>query len=547
VLPILLSWDVQPNEREWSPTGIVAFLECQRKWGFKKISKLDDPGGAGAILGKRSHSFWETYLGTGERPDFVKDKEAASIASLTLHLLPEPKTPGMTLERHFRFKSERTGFIYHGFKDFELPPGVPQPQLGLDGAVPIVGDHKTTSNIELYSKNADDLQWDAQAVLYGLDAMARAEVCSEGHEDCLAHPELGRVCQRSRVPLAGEAADLAWVYAQTKGAKRSKATVTRLHRAQALKVFDVIEEIAAEASAVLDAGLQPLDLPPTPEACRAFGGCPYQSLCNLSPSQKARSRMSNSLIANLRARVQGTPPSVQESEPSVSNGPSTEVDTKPSVMGCSDRDVPAPTEIPAALRGPSAGVNPPEGNLPAPQLAPTPVEEPKTPRTRRTKAQIAADAAAKDPLGADAHAHASHIGKMDGSSPERTPPPVTNPPPAKGEELSPQMCDGQATADAGVAKCGFTLYVDCIPTKGPRTVDQASSLIANAQERIAKELGAADYRLIDFGKGVPALIAFVDEQVDGTFDLTLDTRTPEGAVLLETLTAKAAFVVRGFR
>jgi len=48
-------------------------------------------------------------------------------------------------------------------------------------------------------------------------------------------------------------------------------------------------------------------------------------------------------------------------------------------------------------------------------------------------------------------------------------------------------------------------------------------------------------------EGAPFFIAFVDEQVDGTFDLALDTRTPEGAVLLETLMAKAAFVVRGLR
>jgi hypothetical protein len=532
-LPLLFVWQGPPDEREWSPTGINGFLECQRKWAWKKIAKLEDPGGAGANLGKRSHSMWETYLGTGQRPDFVTDKEAASVASLTLHLLPQPKTPGMTLERHFRFKSANTGHVYHGFKDFELPPGAPQPQLELDGSVPIVGDHKTSKNIDAYAKSIDTLQDDAQSVLYGLDAMARFDA---------------------------PAADLAWIYAQTKGAKHSKPVVGRLHRAQALKVFNVIEQVATEASAILDSGAQPLDLPPTIGMCREYGGCPFERNCNLSPSQKARSRMSNSVIDSLRARVQGTPAPVQEAAASNAVG---QVDTKPEEkLVLSDRDVPAPTEIPKTFLGPSVGVNPPEGTLPTPPAAVAPPEEPKEKRKRRTKAEMAADEAAaeqrivekegggpglptRDPVGADAHAHASHIGKMDSSSPERTPRPVTNPPRKEGEDLSPQQCDGQAAADAGVAKCGFTLYVDCIPIGRPAR--QAAGLFAKAHEKFFEKEGVADYRLVDYGKGAPAFIAYVDEQVDGSFDLALDTRTPEGTLVLETLAAKASFVVRGLR
>lgn len=488
-LPLLLTWDGPEGEREWSPTGITGFLECQRKWAWRKIAKIEAAPGAGADLGGRAHRVWERYLGTGERPDFVADTEAAAVASLTLHLLPQPKTEGMTLERHFRFKSAITGHVYHGFKDFELPPGIPQPQLELDGSAPVVGDHKTTKSIDDYAKSEDDLQDDAQSVLYGLDAMARFET-----------------------PFA----DLAWIYAQTKGAKRSKPVVTRLHQAQALKVFRVIEEVAAEASAVLDKGLQPLDLPPTPEACRAFGGCPYQHLCNLSPSQKARSRMSNSVIANLRARVQGTPP------PSV-----TEV---PSVMGCSDKDVPAPAEIPAAFLTPPGAVNPPESSLAAPPIEQAPVEEPKEKRKRRTKAEMLADAQAKDPSGADVHAHT-------------TPEPVGDIAPAAFVTEFPVPT--RIVELVAPPSKGFTLYVDCIPLG--RLVKSASGLIAKAQDRMFTELGVADYRLVDFGKGAPPFIAFVDEQVDGTFDLALDTRTPEGALLLETLSAKASFVVRGFR
>lgn len=522
-LPILLTWHQVPGELEWSPTGISSFLECQRKWAWRKIAKIEAPSGAGADLGGRAHKMWERYLATGERPDFVSDKEAASIASLTLHLLPQPKTEGMLIERHFRFKSARTGHIYHGFKDFELPPGVPQKQLELDGSAPVVGDHKTTKSIDDYAKSADDLQDDAQSVLYGLDAMAR---------------------------FSSPFADLAWIYAQTKGAKRSKPTVTRLHAEQALKVFDVIEEVASEASAVLDAGLQPLDLPPNPDACSAFGGCPYRHLCNLSPSQRARSHMSNSLIANLRARVQGTAAPTVTEKPAEEAKPEAAAPSAPapSVMGCAPEDVPAPTEIPKAfleqtvksdgivttIITPPGAINPPESALPPPAPQAAPVEEEKPRRTRRTKAEMAA-------------ARAAEAATVDGPA-AVTSAPINEPTTIVAEfdvsDVKKQLEDAvDAAIDA--RREGFTLYVDCIPIGRP--AKSASGLIEKAQERMLKEHGVPDYRLIDYGKGVPFFIAFVDEQVDGSFDLVLDTRSPEGAVLLETLRAKASFVVQGLR
>lgn len=480
-LPLLLVW-TGADPYVFSPTQIDSFLLCQRKWAWRRIAKVETPAGPSAALGTRVHSVLEQYLGEGKRPDFVTDRQAAEIASSGLHLLPAPKTEGMLLEQHFQFKSVHTGFVYHGFKDVQLRPGIPTP-MGFDGSAPIVIDHKTTKSINSWAKTEEDLQYDAQAVIYGLDAMAR---------------------------YASDVVDLGWGYLQTEGAKRASPTTTRLHAEHALKVFDQIERAAEEAANALEKGLQPVDLPPNPAACRAFGGCPYESLCNLSPAQKARSRMSNSLIANLRARVQGAATVV--------------VPPTPSVMGCADTDVPAPTEIPAAFLAP---INPPESELAPPVHAveeAAKTEKPK--RTRRTKEQIAADEAVLS-TGVAAVLEPADVELAHDASKDDKPATV---PLVVVEEEAPK---------------GFTLYVDCIPIG--KAAKAASGLIAAAQERIAKELGAADYRLIDFGKGVPAFIAFVDEQVDGSFDLALDTRTPEGAILLETLSAKASFVVRGFR
>jgi hypothetical protein len=465
-LPILLVW-TGADKYQWSPSAIDNYIDCARKWAWRRIAGHESPSSASADLGKRTHTVLEAYLGEGKMPDRIADPDAARVASSGLHLLPRPKQEGMQLERHFRFKSSNTGHVYHGFKDVQIMPGSPVEALGLDGSAPIIIDHKTTSSIDSWAKKEDDLFYDAQAVLYGLDSMAR---------------------------FASDAADLSWNYLQTKNARNGLArpTTTRLHAPHALEVFSAIEDVVTEAASILDRGLQPLDLPPNTSACKKYGGCPYEHLCNLSPSQKVRSRMSaNSIIAGLRARVQGNPA----------------VEDKPSE--------------------PATGINPPESETaPEPVTASAPVEEKveeKPRRVRRTNAQIAADEAAKaagkkDPAGADVHAH-------------------TTPAPTETQER-------RIEAPAHVAS-GFTLYVDCIPCG--RTARSAHFLIEKAQERILKDHGVPDYRLLDFGKGVPFFVAAVDEQVDGTFDLMLDTRTPEGAVLLETLAAKASLVVRGLR
>lgn len=519
-LPLLLVW-TSPDTYVFSPTQISTHIECARKWAWAKIAGIQSEAGKGALLGTNTHSVLEKYLGEGARPDFVTDNIAAKVASSGLHLLPEPKTPGMHLERHFRFKSSRTGFIYHGFKDVEITPGVPVPSLGFDGSAPIVLDHKTTKSINKYAKTTEDLQYDSQSCLYGLDSMARF--------DC-------------------ESADLGWVYYQTEGALRASPTTTRLNAKHALRVFDQIERVAEEAANAFDKKLQPLELPPNPDACKSYGGCPYQHLCNLSPSQKIRSRMSNSVIANLRARVQGAESSTTSTTPPPAPGPTA------NGMGCAPEDVPAPTTIPAAFAGtPAPGqINPPEGQLAPPEskpaLEPKSDEKPKRASTRKK--------AEKDPIGADAHAHT-----------EKKPEPV--------DTLGDQAA--QAAADKAVEKVeepipaaviassriveivpapsqGFTLFVDGIPTKGVSGPRPAAELIEKAQARMSIDgpqdkdgNRTCDYRLVDFGKGAPFLVQFVLEQVDGTFDIALDTRTPEGAILLEPLSAQAARIFRGFR
>lgn len=536
VIPLPDDWtDPSASTFVFSPTQISTHIECARKWGWKRITKLYTPPNASAELGSRTHTVLEHYLEEGERPDFVKDRQAAKIATSGLHFLPEPKTPGMRIEREFHFKSTRTGFVYHGFKDVELEPGIPQPQLAqlvdpevyrsegfaipaFDGSAPVVIDHKTTSSIDRYAKDIKGLQCDAQSAIYGLDSLAK---------------------------FGATAVDLAWGYMQTKGPSIARPTVVRLQGPHIGRVFDAIESVAEEAATALTKNLQPLELPANPDACGLYGGCPYRQHCTdlgaRGSSHLIRSLMSgsNSIIAGLAARVQGAtasapPPPTTEATP----------EKQPTLPG--------------------VAVNPPESTM-SPDPTPAPAEEPKEKKPRRRVTRTEAPAApspAKDPLGADMHAAITSAPTDGGPAPTSMTASSDTQPTTTITNIHVQVTgleDAKKELDTFVddlarkrSSSGFTLYVDCLPMN--QSVTAAASLIAKAQERMlidgprdAAGHPVPDYRLIDYGKGAPAFVSFFLDQVDGTFDLALDTRSPEGAVLLEPLTAKAGFVVRGFR
>lgn len=101
-------------------------------------------------------------------------------------------------------------------------------------------------------------------------------------------------------------------------------------------------------------------------------------------------------------------------------------------------------------------------------------------------------------------------------------------------------------ARMAMTRGGFTLYVDCMPIGAPAKL--ASSFFEKANAAIEEVHKVPDYRLVDYGKGAPLFAASVLEQVlESGKDVILDTRTPEGAIVLEALASKASLVVRGLR
>jgi hypothetical protein len=254
---------VHRNVPCFSASQIETFLQCARKWAFKYIEGVETPAHPNALLGSRVHKQLETHLKGGSFTFVHEDgtvDESGAIAQAALGHIPDPLSPGLVVEGSFVVQSLRTGFLYQGFKDVEMPG--------------LVHDHKSTGNLR-YAKTSDDLLWDTQAILYAQD-----------HLDFYG-TDLVR---------------LRWLYLPTKGSKVARPVEVEVTREHAAQVMPVIEGVAHELTELHRAKPAALSLPPNANACEAFGGCPHRSRCNLSPAERLKSVMSGSFLSSLQAR-----------------------------------------------------------------------------------------------------------------------------------------------------------------------------------------------------------------------------------------------------
>lgn len=518
--------ETEPNApREWtiSPSSVALWIECARKWGFRYIAKLVAQAAESAQLGTDGHAQAEAFLG-GETSGLDFSRPSGAIMQAGMHLWPAPRTPGMHLERKFRFRSERTGFIYSGLKDIDIEPNVPVPSLGFDGWAPIVIDHKTTSSIEKYAKSTETLLYDAQTTIYGLDSMARYE---------------------------SPVVDLGWIYYQTKGARRAKPVTMRVELAHTLKVFDAVEEVASEMSeargafayASTDQAVAWVkeSMKPNPAACGAYGGCPYQHVCNLSPAQRMRSALSMSLISDLKNRVQGVSTNTtttSATEPASSNDiPEDHPLNKPyqpkSAEGAAAIGVPftPPSEEPK-----EDPINPDESKLPPPApentTPPPPAAQPestepaqprKPGRPRGSKNKT--DDTAAPRVDTSGIQNAQVDGKIVvGEVPERLKVEAKNTP-------------------TPFAATKLFLYVDCMP-EGVACVN-ADALVAKANAKIVAGGQVAHYKFLKFGEAAGALAIALNEVLDEEAPAYVFCSSTSDA--LPTLTTRANMVTRSVR
>ena len=249
-----------------SASQVQLFRNCQRAWAWKYVAKVETPSNAAAELGGVIHKELENYLEGGSL-DFTI--EAGNIAASGLEHLPLPGTPGMEVEIGFHFYGP-SGHSYLGYKDVELPPGAWKAANGRG----VVIDHKSTSDFR-WAKTSETLPSDVQATLYAVDFFR-------------LHPDQPEV-------------ELRWVYYRTKGSKQSLLTVAVVNQQDTWRRFLEIEKTAEEMAVA--SYKQPLELPASINHCSAFGGCPHQGRCNISPLDKMRSYMNQS---TLLSRMTGT-------------------------------------------------------------------------------------------------------------------------------------------------------------------------------------------------------------------------------------------------
>jgi len=307
-----------------SASQVQAWLDCPRKWSFQYKEHIARGQNASAAFGSLVHKILEEYYQGMPLPFSSMDEEtghAAEVAFAMLEHLPN-RAPHLVNEGKFVAQVGRHEYI--GFIDMT------------DESTHTVHDFKTTSNFK-YIKRGAELQGNVQAVLYA-----------------------ARMLERWKVPEV----NLQWTYGRTRGKAISDVTRIVMTAEGVAPLVQVLDTVADEIEAAR--GKRTLDLLPNPHMCDAYGGCPFEHICNLSPKERLQAVMTQSATDDLLARL-----AAARSTPSA---PAT---------SAAERTLPLPG-VPVA----PGQINPPEGAQaapPAPAPTPDPAPPAATKRPRKPK------------------------------------------------------------------------------------------------------------------------------------------------------------------
>lgn len=544
-----------------SPSQIKTWLPsaggCNRKWAFHYILHLPQPEKKGTATGTNVHTQKQLHLnGLPFDCSSAAMRTAMEIAIPGLVNLPAPlAAPSawpipeaeqaqrdlvMRIERPFDFVMNN-GLSFRGVKDVEVPDSkiIPTPEGALfacAGGAPGVIDHKSTKSTR-YIKTVEELLKDEQSNIYAYDAMVRYK---------------------------SPHADVVFNYVLTEGRPRTVRVGLRMYSPRVVEEMGRIQAAGFAMTVMYKEQPKPLDLTPNLEACDAFGGCPYKSLCtdlhsgplgHLTPEEEMNMTQSG---ADLFAKIAATNAQEDAKAPLSAAAPPLFAPAPASVAAIPGiSNVPPGFSIPLfltpAAQQPTVAINPPEWQ--PPQTAEqrtaesaeveTPAAEEKAKRTRRTKAQIAADNLADLHKNGTSHAAPEQVPGIEAAgvivkseTSEAFPPdtyvadPVTIPaPPSVG-----------VVAPGCVPNKTVTLYLDCAPEG--LGILRASDLYAEVNAGLEKTFSASNYRLIKYegpGLFVAGFMKLFDQNPQ---DIVVDTRTAEGLLVVEVLRARAGMVVR---
>jgi hypothetical protein len=287
-----------------SASQLEKWLLCKRKWAWEYVDGIKPPSHPSADLGKRIHARLESWLAKGQvPPSFEKEGE---IATKLIPKLPLPMAEGLSVEKGFSF--ELDGFLFRGFKDWEL----------VSGDICVVGDHKTTSDLK-WAKSEQVLLQDMQANIYMFESMSRL-------------PDVKKFQAN-------------WNYVTTSSDPKVLSVDVEFDKEQVGSVITEVIEVANDLRTNLRRLKVAQDYSYNPTACGAFGGCPFQANCNLSDADHRKALFSQMAMAEeVKEKGMGIKELTQK-------------------LKMRDQQSVEPTGPSASLPTPSAsaGVNPPVG------------------------------------------------------------------------------------------------------------------------------------------------------------------------------------------
>jgi len=243
-----LAQEARQQGRLISPSSIVKWRACRRRWSYQYVDKLPDPAGAAAALGTAVHALLERWLLRGVPPSEAGTK-AGDIATRMLGTLPthhQTEAIQLRVEEHFAFSMGTPGgkdwAVYHGFIDASW----------WEGSMKVVRDHKTSGNLQ-WAKTEDELAEDPQRIIYAHRfgrKMHDGTVRADWGYGCTAKPYTTRLVS----------------FAET--GNETAARMVTLHETDGLAIVAAYQQLTEEQ-------------PRTTSHCSAFGKpCPYMARCS---------------------------------------------------------------------------------------------------------------------------------------------------------------------------------------------------------------------------------------------------------------------------
>lgn len=262
-----------PKDFLSSATQVSVYELCNRKWGWIYLDGLRPEPNKFAVVGIDVHQHIEAWEKSRRVPIPTTSTDVA--AKLAQAMLPHLPTPHEVDPENVEIEIE-VWFGHVGFTgniDLWMPDRDP----------PKIYDHKTTKDF-VWALTPERLLKDPQAAIYAAWGLLKT----------------GKT-----------AVELQWTYGKTQGAPKCLAV-------QAVATHQAIEprlkrsiELANEMRLIKQAGCSAMELPIDAAGCEAYGGCPFQKKCNLTPQERLASIMSqgtavNPLVAKLKAAKNGS-------------------------------------------------------------------------------------------------------------------------------------------------------------------------------------------------------------------------------------------------